>query len=294
MISSDDSITDPSNSTAFIGYSFSPMNFDQNEPDVKSSTSFEFNNSDNQSHTNGDFYNFSEDINIQWPMDDTNLGSDEDKKIFFCEKVEHPKFNVFIPRNLDNLSNNIIYKISNEILVDGHQLRKSRKENADNIRKKIKAKFLKALKTKLNEKLKSAGSIYFFDSLPQIFISNTSILINSSVLNLTLEQMYSKKLWINENCSKADIKKYKYNKFVLNYLENNKNVEETSNFNIIKNMKYSELFQQYLLSEDFEKDVEQLYLKKEKNSYIKSFINKAKNFINFFSNGENNSNLFHL
>ena len=67
--------------------------------------------------------------------------------------------------------------INNIINERSHSLR-TRKENSDNIRKKIKSRFIKALKELINRKLKLAGSKKFFDLLPQIFVCNISKDIN--------------------------------------------------------------------------------------------------------------------
>ena len=78
-------------------------------------------------------------------------------------------------------------------------------------------------------------------------------------------------------CEKSDkntdsnLKKYKHNIFVLNYLENNKNkkISEKSHFNAIKNKKLSEIYKEYITSKEFGKEISSLkYDEKELDSYI--------------------------
>jgi hypothetical protein len=158
-----------------------------------------------------------------------------------------------------------------------------RKFDSDNIRKKIKSRFLKSLKNAINEKLKSAGSRYIFTLLPQKFVCNLSKKINRDVLNISLKELFSTNFCNIKKEKKADIKKYNHNIFVLKYLENNKDICEKSKFNIIKNMKYTEIFHEYFISKEFEKDISSLIQQKESDKYIKDYIIKARNFINFFA-----------
>jgi hypothetical protein len=48
-------------------------------------------------------------------------------------------------------------------------------------------------------------------------------------------------------------------------------------------MKYSELFNEYFISKEFEEEIYKLKQEKENDKYIKNYIIKSKNFINFFS-----------
>ena len=214
------------------------------------------------------------------------------KKIF---RVEYSNiFNIFSfcerNNNIQKLINDALNDKNSKIKKNGRQKRRNktkfivnRKQNFDNIRKKIKARFLKALKNALNAKLKSAGSKYFFTFLPQIFIINLSKKINKSILDLTLNELFSKNFFNKKIEKKADLKKYNHNLFVLKYLENNKDICEKSKFNIIKDMKFSQIFNEYLISKEFEIEISTLIQQKENDKYIKNYIIKARNFLNFFS-----------
>ena len=157
-----------------------------------------------------------------------------------------------------------------------------RKDNADNIRKKIKARFIRALKNAVNEKLKFGGSLYFLKSLPQLFITNLSKEVNKSVLDLTLKEIFSKNFINNGGEKNSDIKKYKHNLVVLKYLENKKDISEKSQFNLIKDMKYCDIYKEYLISKEFQMEIGTLIEQKESDKYIKDYINNARNLLNYF------------
>ena len=160
---------------------------------------------------------------------------------------------------------------------------KKRKENSDNIRKKVKSRFLKVLKNTINQKLKLAGSKELFNFLPQIFISNISRDKNREVLDLTYKEVVSKNFCENEKANESDMKKYKHNLKVLEYLEKNKEIAEKSNYNVFKNMKFYQIFNEYLRSKEFEKEIASLKIQKENDKYIRNYIIKAGSFIEFYS-----------
>ena len=157
-------------------------------------------------------------------------------------------------------------------------------ENADNIRKKIKSRFLKVLRNTVNERLKIAGSQKFFKFLSQKFISNISKEKNKAALDLTFKEIFSKDFSEGETKDQAEYNNYYHNLEVLNYLEKNKEISENSNFNIFKNMKYSQIFNEYLKSKEFEIEIASLKREKENEKYIKDYIIKASDLIDFFSN----------
>ena len=159
-----------------------------------------------------------------------------------------------------------------------------RKENSDNIRKKIKSRFLKDLKNTINKKLKIAGSNKFFKLLPQKFITNITKEKNKPILNLTFKELFSKNFCENGKECGPDFKNYHHNLTVLNYLEKNKNIGESSNYSSFKNMTFNQIYNEYLKSKEFEIEIASLKQEKENDKYIKEYIIKASNLINFFSN----------
>ena len=128
-----------------------------------------------------------------------------------------------------------------------------------------------------------AGSKELFNFLPQVFISNISRDKNRDVLDLTFKEIFSKNFFEDEKANESDIKKYKHNLNVLEYLENNKEIAEKSNYNVFKNMKFYQIFNEYLRSKEFEKEVTSLKMQKENDKYIRNYIIKAGSFIEFYS-----------
>jgi len=172
---------------------------------------------------------------------------------------------------------------------------KNRKDKPDNIRKKIKSRFLKILKTRINEKLKNAKSKLFFDNLPQCFISDISKNGNKFIFDMTIKELLTKNFFEDgtskDNNEKIFIQKkrnpnkekYEKNQKVLEYLEENSDVRKSSNFNVINKLTFREIFKEYLKSEEFEIDILKLKNKDNSDKYIKDYINKAYNFLDYFS-----------
>ena len=254
-----------------------------------------FNNINNDNNENiGEI----KDLNLSDNFQKENFLLNKKKKIF--EVVTDTKnFIVFsfgeydkesrkiINETLDDIKNG---KIKNFFLDESelpkipHRKRKNiiaRKENSDNITKKIKTRFLKALKNKINEKLKIAGSKYYFKYLPQAFISDLSKVKNNSILNMTYKEILTNNFIKWRKSDLNGINNYLYNKSVLEYLENNKDTFKNLNYNIF-NMTYSQLYKEYFESKEFEIEIASL-TKIENLKYIKNYIVKANNFIKFFS-----------
>jgi len=172
--------------------------------------------------------------------------------------------------------------------------KKKRKEKGDNIRKKIKTYFHKYLRKVINIKLERAGSKYFFETLPQIFMTDITLKTNFEVMELNYEQLLSytynqeinddiseeAKDYIHKRKATAD-KKYRRNIQVLEYLNRNGKICEESRWLIIKNMKYKDLLQAYFNSNEFLESVEELS-KKESIDYMNSYHYFASTYINFF------------
>ena len=72
--------------------------------------------------------------------------------------------------------------------------KRSRKENQDNIRKKIKRGFLNnALIPKINMIIKKNGGKIFFEIFKQHFVSDVTRKRNMELINMTLEEIFRKK-----------------------------------------------------------------------------------------------------
>lgn len=186
--------------------------------------------------------------------------------------------------------NSTTFKIKRYFVdADGKRkkVKKQRKFKSDDIRKKIKVRFHKVFKDKINEYLKRAGSELLFSYFPQNFLTNTSKNFNSQFLDLTFEQLLSEdftKYLSNYQSFRNDQKKYAINLEVLSYLEEFPEIAKNSGFSVVKNMKYKDLLSKYFLSKEFENSIVELKNDNESDDYINEYIFLAKNYINYFSN----------
>ena len=209
------------------------------------------------------------------------------------------KKNMNYNETLNGLNDNFIFKFKTKkyfLDSDGKKKRvkKNRKFKPDDIRKKIKARFHKTLKNILNDNLKKVGSKELFDFLPQCFIGNISKKINSKSFELTLKELLSTDFVVELNKegysnSKVDNNKCKKNIRVLNYLEKNPEISKSSGFDLIKDKKYKDILKLYFNSAQFENSLYQLKDEKESPEYIQEYINKAKNYVNFYCNIKKNN-----
>ena len=167
-----------------------------------------------------------------------------------------------------------------------------RKFDSDNIRKKIKAKFLKWLKKYINKKLISAHSQLFFDYFPQCFIKEINKITNKEIINKSFKELvnidFYKRYQSNKNNTEEDKqklvneKKYKNNLEVMGYLKNNEDIRKKINFDDFENLTFEQLFNEYLKSEEFDEHIYKLKLKESKE-YVKKYIIFAFDYINYFS-----------
>ena len=163
--------------------------------------------------------------------------------------------------------------------------KKTRKEMPDEIRKKIKSRFFKDLRKFINKLFTENDIEKKLEFLPQDFISNISKPENKSMLDKTLEQIILENSDDNsENENNED--KNKNNLILLDFLkakENQNKCKIRKIYNIF-NTKIRELFNEYLKSDEFEQSI--IRLKEEGNysEYIKDYIIKAEEFVNYFWN----------
>ena len=282
-----------------------------------------------------------------------NLVSEDKKNKFLVYNVFNPKgtskdlkdirntINEVILEKLKEESKSRLFNVSKKDKKKIIKIKRKRKHKPDDIRKKIKARFLKALRYRMNEELKYANSEKFFDFLPQCFICAITKEKNKPILNISLKEIMStdffeeykkinddkKKLNNNmlnkkrkcpldkekdknkkkkcpnkakdenkerkcPNKAKDENKKRKYpdkvkyenNIEVMKYLKDNEDIKKIFNFDIIGNKTFSDLFNEYLNSNEFEKDIFALKNEEgEDSEYIKEYIIKAYDFIKDFS-----------
>ena len=204
------------------------------------------------------------------------------------ELYREANMNTSDPSN-ENGNTFIINKTIKTGKVNQKKKKKKRKFKPDDIRKKIKARFHKTLKTILNKYLLCAGSQMVFNFLPQCFLVNITKKINHFVLNLTLRELiefdFCKEL--NERGVReknVDMKKYLHNKMVLNYLDHNNEISEKSGFTVFSKKTYRELLKEFFASEEFLASLKRLKMEGETDEYIFEYKKKALGYVSFFVN----------
>ena len=155
--------------------------------------------------------------------------------------------------------------------------RRRRRDNQDNIRKKIKRGFInKSLIKKINELLKNSRSKLYFEKLAQNFVCDITKSSNNKILNMTLEEIFENK----ELYDQKYFDNYNHN---LNVLKS-KDIQECQELKEILNKKYCELFEEYINSKEFQIDeINRLKNKEMDDAYIEKYIYLAFHFIEFFN-----------
>ena len=235
------------------------------------------------------FINFSP-KSTQEETDSINYLNFSDTNTFISSTTDPnimPSFNDFIssqekPNLFTNSeSDSILVKEGEGMLKRKRfQERRPRKENQDNIRKKIKRGFFNcALIKKLNEKLKGIGSRKYLRKFPQHFVSDVNQTRNKDILGMTLEEIFCKKeLYLPEN--KEGLNNFLNNLKVIKSEE----IEENDEFKKILNKTIKELYEEYINSDEFKVDeINRLKEKKMKDEYIERYISLARYLIAFFT-----------
>ena len=153
--------------------------------------------------------------------------------------------------------------------------KRRRRENKDNILKKIKRGFLNnALLKIINMSIKKNNGKFFFEKFQLYFISDVSKKTNKMLINMTLEEIYRKKELYHE-------KELKYYYRNLNLVKS-KEIQENKELKNILSKKYCELFEEYINSKEFKIDeINRLKNNNMEESYIKRYIYLARYFIKF-------------
>jgi len=125
--------------------------------------------------------------------------------------------------------------------------KRPRRENQDNIRRKIKRGFFNnALIKKLNDKLRSIGIIKYFEKFPHHFVNDVNQKKNKQILIMTLKEIFeTKELYTLKDKVTLD-----------NYLHNielvqNEEIKENEEINMILNKTICELYEEYINSDEF-------------------------------------------
>ena len=244
--------------------------------------------------------------NLAWPDslisgEEEDFLKDEEEDIneksgpLFPDEIEKPEIQIFEEKNeqkneINNSNRFNIFHLFNPKLIENNQnkendeininknhkknilflsRKKERKEMKDNILKKVKSRFFKNVKKRLKERLtKVHKSENSFNFLSQKFISDVTKKNNELIWEEKFSEFLELKL--------IDNNKHE----ILKSLEKEKIGEIT----------LRELYNEYLNSQEFEDSIPKN--ENEKNvteTYIKDYINNAKNFINYFTGEKKNS-----
>ena len=182
------------------------------------------------------------------------------------------KFQIIYPKKPTMFTKNDKVLLGKKIKRSSNK--RKRKDNTDNKRRKIKRSFFNcALIKMLNKILKSMGSKLYFIKLSQEFVSDVSKETNKKMLNQTIKE-------ILENT-----KLYKING-ANNHNSNvlkNKQIQESKEMNSIIEKTYIELFEEYIISDEFKTgEINRLRKKKMEESYIDDYIFIANHMMEFF------------
>lgn len=156
--------------------------------------------------------------------------------------------------------------------------RKKRRDNADNIRRKIKRGFFNFhLFNIFKKKLRSIRSKQYIMKFPGSFVSDVDKKRNQKILNFTLKEIIeNEKFYIGE-----EKEKFIHNSKLIKSEE----IQNNKEFKEFLNKTYIQLFEEYINSNDFQVDeINRIKEKINENKYIQNYENVAKNYIRFFCN----------
>ena len=192
-------------------------------------------------------------------------------KIF--DVIYPDKYSVFT-----RIENDLSYLLKEEEMLcqrKRYNIRRKRRENNDNIRKKIKRGFFnKGLIHKLNMILKNQNINSYFEIFQQHFVGNVTKRTNNQLMNMTLEEIFEKK----ELYQECELKSYKHNFNLVKSIE----IQENKELKNILNKKLYLIFEEYINSKEFLIDeINRLKNKKMDNGYIQRYIYLTKHFIEF-------------
>ena len=192
-------------------------------------------------------------------------------KIF--DVIYPDKYSVFT-----RIENDLSYLLKEEEMLcqrKRYNIRRKRRENNDNIRKKIKRGFFnKGLIHKLNMILKNQNINSYFEIFQQHFVGDVTKRTNNQLMNMTLEEIFEKK----ELYQESELKNYKHNFNLVKSIE----IQENKEIKNILNKKLYLIFEEYINSKEFLIDeINRLKNKKMDNEYIKRYIYLTKHFIEF-------------
>ena len=154
---------------------------------------------------------------------------------------------------------------------------KRRRENQDNIRKKLKTAFFNTfLRKKINEILNNKHSRLYFEKFPISFVNDIRKNTNKDVIDKTLLEIILNKELYSEN----DLSNYNHNIKVVE----NKEVKQIGELKKILNKTFREIFEEFINSKEFNIDeINRLRNNNLDNIYIERYIYQSKHFIEYFA-----------
>ena len=202
------------------------------------------------------------------PLEESSFKNKNISKIF---EVIYPKKDSVFTR----IENDSIHKEEKFEQRKRYPNKRRRRENQDNIRKKIKRGFLNnGLIKKINEILKNNGIGFFFEKFQQNFVCDVTRRTNNALMNMTLEEIFEKK----ELYKEAELKYYYHN---LNLVKS-KIIQENIEIKNILNKKLYLIFEEFVNSKEFLIDeINRLKNKNMDNEYIERYKYLTKHFIEF-------------
>ena len=197
----------------------------------------------------------------------------EKRKLFKVNyRIRFDEFNEIENASLSSLFNEKIF-LNNKLLPKI----KRRRENLDNINKKIKTSFLNNFfYKKINEMLRQIKSKLYFVKFPITFVNDIKKDTNKDIINKSLLEIISNKDIYNEK----DLSNYYHNLKVID----NKEILENEELKRILDKKYFELYEEYINSKEFNIDeINRLKKNNLEDVYIKKYIYQSKHFIEYFA-----------
>ena len=161
--------------------------------------------------------------------------------------------------------------------------KKRRRNKEDDIRRMIGRRFFNdVLLNLINAILKKVGSINIFEKLQQDVIYYLVKKYNKKVLNMTLEDIFVTKELYNKN----NLEKYNHNLKLINQIKSDDfiDIRESTQIVRILKMRYYDLFNEYLTSNEFIEEINRLKNNNKKfdNFYIEKYIYYSYHFIDNF------------
>ena len=152
-----------------------------------------------------------------------------------------------------------------------------RRENRDNIRKKIKRAFFNSfLIPKINTLLRNKDIDSSFANFQNAFVINVNKKTNKELKDMTIKEIFEKKELYQEY-KESELKYYNHNLKLVKTEE----ILEIKELKNILNKTYQEIFEEYLNSKEFKINEINRLKKKFEDDYIKKYIFLAKHFIEF-------------